>query len=188
MQWKWCGTLSIVIVPISLRGGMNMYIFDDELCLPLSGVHSSPKEVHIDFVQFSRWPWLTDPNPGAWQVCQMVLGVICKKKPLENSLQFSCILRENLLELSILFLFGRNQCALLLEKSVQVARVFCLGFTLTKGPYPPVVGPSLDPYQLLKVFDFLPSRQFWDCGTWNRTPYGILALWAVNGLSFVYWV
>ena len=31
-------------------------------------VHSSPKEVHIDFPQFSRWPWVTRevqiPSPG----------------------------------------------------------------------------------------------------------------------------
>ena len=31
-------------------------------------VHSSPKEVHIDFIQLSRWPRVTDPDPdhGSW--------------------------------------------------------------------------------------------------------------------------
>ncbi len=27
-------------------------------------VHSSPTEVHIDFIQFSQWPWVTEPDPG----------------------------------------------------------------------------------------------------------------------------
>ncbi len=33
-------------------------------------LHSSPKEVHIDFVQFSRWPWVTDPDLGSCRFCQ----------------------------------------------------------------------------------------------------------------------
>ncbi len=45
--------------------------------LSLRGLQSSPKEVHIDFIQFSHWPRVTDPDPGSCQVCQMVLGVIC---------------------------------------------------------------------------------------------------------------
>ncbi len=32
-------------------------------------IHSSPKEVHIDFIQFSWWPWVTDPDPGSCQIC-----------------------------------------------------------------------------------------------------------------------
>ena len=32
-----------------------------------------------------------------------------------------------------------------------------------------------------------PSRRFWDVVGKNPTPNGILALWAVNGLSSVYW-
>ncbi len=41
-------------------------------------LHSSPKEVHIDFAQFSWWPRVTDPDPGSCQVCQMVLYfVLC---------------------------------------------------------------------------------------------------------------
>ena len=36
-------------------------------------MHSSPKEVHIDFIQFSWWPRVTDIDPGSYQVCQMVL-------------------------------------------------------------------------------------------------------------------
>ncbi len=41
-------------------------------------VHSSPKEVHIDLPQFSRWPWVTDPDLGSCRCCQMVLTVIIK--------------------------------------------------------------------------------------------------------------
>ncbi len=37
----------------------------------LAQLHSYPKEVHIDFVQFSRWPRVTDPYPKSWQVGQM---------------------------------------------------------------------------------------------------------------------
>ena len=40
-------------------------------------IHSSPKEVHIEFIPFSRWPGAADPDPGSCQVCQMVFGVIC---------------------------------------------------------------------------------------------------------------
>ncbi len=36
-------------------------------------LHSSPKEVHIDLPQFSRWPWVTDPDLGSCRFCQMVL-------------------------------------------------------------------------------------------------------------------
>ena len=39
-------------------------------------LQSSPKEVHIDFIQFPWWPWITDPDPGSYWVCQVVLGVI----------------------------------------------------------------------------------------------------------------
>ncbi len=42
----------------------------NNLCILL---HSSPKEVHIDFTQFSRWPRVTDPDPWSCQVCQMVI-------------------------------------------------------------------------------------------------------------------
>ena len=45
----------------------------------LSVLPSSPKEVHNDFTQFSRWPWVTDPDLGSWRICQMVLGVIRKR-------------------------------------------------------------------------------------------------------------
>ena len=38
----------------------------------------SPREVHIDLPQFSRWPWVTDPDLGSCRFCQMVLTAICK--------------------------------------------------------------------------------------------------------------
>ncbi len=34
----------------------------------------------------------------------------------------------------------------------------------------------------------IPVDSFGTVLGWNPTPYGILALWAVNGLSIVYWV
>ena len=37
------------------------------------------KEVHIDFIQFSCWPRVIDPDPGSFKVCQMVLGETCKR-------------------------------------------------------------------------------------------------------------
>ncbi len=33
-------------------------------------LQSSPKEVHIDFIQFSKWPQVTDPDTGSCRVCQ----------------------------------------------------------------------------------------------------------------------
>ena len=35
--------------------------------------------MHIDFIQLSRWPRVTDPDLGSCQSCQMVMGVICKR-------------------------------------------------------------------------------------------------------------
>ena len=49
----------------------------DRHCMSCTyNVHSSPKEVHINLFQFSWWPWVTDPDPGPCQVCQMVLGAV----------------------------------------------------------------------------------------------------------------
>ncbi len=35
--------------------------------------------MHIDSPQFSRWPWVTDPDLGSCRFCQMVLTAICKR-------------------------------------------------------------------------------------------------------------
>ncbi len=40
-------------------------------CMP--NIHSSPKEVYIDFTQFSQWPRVKDPDPSSFRICQMVL-------------------------------------------------------------------------------------------------------------------
>ncbi len=40
---------------------------------------SSSKEMHLFWTHFSRWPWVTDPDPGSCTFCQMVLRVTCKK-------------------------------------------------------------------------------------------------------------
>ena len=39
-------------------------------------IHSSPTEVHIHIIQFSRWPRVANPGPGSCQVCQMVLRIL----------------------------------------------------------------------------------------------------------------
>ncbi len=47
------------------------------------------------------------------------------------------------------------------------------------------------PTQALQFSDNLytinPVDNFWTVVDENPTPYGILALWAINGLSIVYW-
>ncbi len=35
------------------------------ISVSVNGIHSSPKEVHIDSPQFSRRPWVTDPDLGS---------------------------------------------------------------------------------------------------------------------------
>ena len=103
----------------------------------LDTVHSSPKEVHIDFAQFFWWPQVTDPNPGSCQDCQMVLGVICKRPHSKNSLWFwhgvFCKFLSRPFD-KIKMTRGRGQwprdfrklgwfsCALLLEKSVHAVK------------------------------------------------------------------
>ncbi len=49
----------------------------------VDNLHSSLKELHIDFIHFFWWPWVTDPDPGSCQVCQMVLGETCKRPRLK---------------------------------------------------------------------------------------------------------
>ncbi len=55
----------------------------DTLCTRLEPssllVHSSPKETQVESSYFSRWSWVTDPDPVSCQFCQMVLGVACKR-------------------------------------------------------------------------------------------------------------
>ncbi len=41
--------------------------------------------------------------------------------------------------------------------------------------------------QLVFIMLINPVDNFWTEEGENPTPYGILALWAVNGLSIVYW-
>ena len=55
----------------------------DQIIKDPTAIHTSPKEVHIDFAHFSRWHRVTDPNLGSCHVCQMVLGVVCKRPHLE---------------------------------------------------------------------------------------------------------
>ncbi len=83
------------------------------LCL-----HSSPKELHIDFIQFSWWPRVTDPCPGSSQVCQMVFGVICewpfdKIKMTRGQGRWPRDLRK----------LGWFSCARYSEKSVKIMRL-----------------------------------------------------------------
>ena len=59
-------------------------------CLIYLHVHYSPKEVHIDLLQISRWRWVTDPDLGPCQFCQMVFtfwhGVFCEllSRPIDK--------------------------------------------------------------------------------------------------------
>ncbi len=44
-------------------------------------LHSSPKELHIDFNQFSGWPQLTEPDPGSCRhrvLCKLLFRPFCK--------------------------------------------------------------------------------------------------------------
>ncbi len=54
------------------------------------GIHSSPKEVHIDSPQLSGWPWVTDPDLRSCLFCQMVLTAICRRP--HSKIPF-CLLR-----------------------------------------------------------------------------------------------
>ncbi len=63
-------------------------------------VHSSPKEVHINLPQFSRWPWVTDHDLGSCRFCKMIWGRGRWPRDLRK--------------------LGLFSCALLLEKSVSV--------------------------------------------------------------------
>ncbi len=85
----------------------------------LTILHSSPKEVHIDFTQYSQWPPVTDPYPGSWKVCQMVLGVICKR-PCSKIPCGSGMTQGQGQWPSDLTKLGLFSCALLLEKSVDI--------------------------------------------------------------------
>ncbi len=45
-------------------------------------LHSSAKEVHIDFMQFSQWPKVTDPDPGSFLPILSYLSTCKTKKSL----------------------------------------------------------------------------------------------------------
>ena len=62
-------------------------------CTHYTDIHSSQKEVHIDFAQFSRWRRVTEPNPGSCQVCQTVLVVICKRPCWKIPYRYLALLR-----------------------------------------------------------------------------------------------
>ncbi len=74
----------------------NESIYQDEVAAYTDGtgreihrvrqLHSSPKEVHIDSPQFSRWPRVTNPDLGSCQFCQMVLTAICKRPHSQDQL------------------------------------------------------------------------------------------------------
>ena len=81
--------------------------------LPL---HSSPKEVHTDFIQFSWWPWVTDPDPGSCQICQMVLG--------ENDPRFGSV-TKGLQKSRVVFMctsFGEECIALYMDWVTHINR------------------------------------------------------------------
>ncbi len=46
-------------IGVSRKAGWNAFIY----------IHYSPKEEHIDFTQFARWPRVTDPDHGSCGVC-----------------------------------------------------------------------------------------------------------------------
>ena len=83
-------------------------------------VHSSPKEMHIDFAQFSRWPWVTDPVAGSCRFCQMVLTAICKRpqRRLSRPIDKIKMTRGRGRWPRDLRKLGWFSCALLLEKNV----------------------------------------------------------------------
>ncbi len=51
-------------------------------------IPSSPKEVHIDFIQFSWWPRVTDPESWAISSLSNGLGSNMQKTPFENCFKF----------------------------------------------------------------------------------------------------
>ena len=71
----------IIMLFISMNGTNIVYQLPGGQLVTF--LQSSPKEVYIDFVEFSRLPHFEDSDPGSCQVCQMVLGVICKRPCLK---------------------------------------------------------------------------------------------------------
>ncbi len=69
-------TWTSLAMPVKSFGMKDTMVLIALIC---SNLHSSPKEVHIDLPQFSWWPWITDPDLGSCQLCQMVLTAICKR-------------------------------------------------------------------------------------------------------------
>ncbi len=88
-------------------------------------VHSSPKQMHIDLIQFSQSPWVTEPDLGSCQNCQMVFGVLHKRPHSiwTDSLNARTFDKFDMTLVRvkwprIITRTGWNQCTLLLEKSV----------------------------------------------------------------------
>ena len=92
--WTRLGSLMVVICHkrlIKINAGLLIgrkmvnspvrfhYCIANNYCKIHVGLHSSPKEVHIDFIQFSPWPRVNGLDPRSWWVCQMVFLVICKR-------------------------------------------------------------------------------------------------------------
>ena len=65
--------ISICMVPKSVR--FNHILPFHRLCL-----HSSSKETKLFWTHFSRWPWVTDPNPGSCTLQSSSIYTLFKRK------------------------------------------------------------------------------------------------------------
>ncbi len=75
-------------------------------------VHSPSKETQLFLTHFSRWPWVTDPNPGSCTFCQTILEqVFCTLLP-------RALAKWNTLQSSYIYTL---HAAFLLKKSVNKA-------------------------------------------------------------------
>ncbi len=103
--------------------------------LPLT-IHSSPKEVHIDFTQFSGWPWVTLPEGPSillkrkWRVTHDFLpaNVNCGSAniKIQKSRTESILLHElNRNSLIFLTIFNHFTCSLrLLADPLSPGKIF----------------------------------------------------------------